>query len=185
MRFRKLMRAVHFTQRMDPPDLARRCHSKVAGAILVSDRGPDNVDAHHLLWTFWRLSNFISSLSYIIRVRNLGNIYCGEYEYVWRKLITHIHGSSGPFSQLGKHGGTSRLYILAMQLFPHGPPIPGIPRIVSCRETAQFAKPHNRLFRKNGYIVDFLLFPQRGLNFSVHVENLVLRVQRSYVEVAK
>ena len=72
-----------------------------------------------------------------------------EYEYVWWQLITQIQGTRGPYSQLGKRGKTFKLYNLAVELFPHGPPCPGKPWVVSCKESVKFAKLLEGLFKKN------------------------------------
>ena len=41
-----LLRTVHVLQRRDLPDLLKHCDWKLSDAILVTDKGPDNVDTH-------------------------------------------------------------------------------------------------------------------------------------------
>ena len=112
----------------------------------------------------------------------------GKYEYVWWQLIAQIQGSRGPYSQLGKRGETFKLYNIALELFPHGPPSPGKPWVASCLETAKFAKLIEGLFQKNGYLGSPLLFPECAKSqfvITLYLVDLARRFKRSFLEVAK
>ena len=71
-------------------------------------------------------------------------------KFIWWTFVARILGSRGPFCQPINRGETYKAYVLALELFPKGPPICGKEWVVSTLEVGKFAQLDNLLFRRNG-----------------------------------
>ena len=70
--------------------------------------------------------------------------------YSWRKFITLVQGSRGPFSVTGKMGNTRKLYELAVKLFREGPPTAGIEWVAGANcGVEDYVYLFRKLFKKN------------------------------------
>ena len=71
--------------------------------------------------------------------------------FVWWHFIAHIVGTKGPYAKPGRRGKAFKLYKLALELFPHGPPSYKKSWVVGPSDAELFAKLLRGLFRRNDF----------------------------------
>ena len=90
----------------------------------------------------------------------------GLLSYSWWKFITLVQGARGPFSAPGEVGNARKLYELAVNLFPDGPPIAGMEWVVGAHgEVEEYVYLLSRLFKKNDLVRTggYYFFTLRGM----------------------